>query len=339
MIKRTLLIFLAVCLCAPARLLAHPSPPAGMVWVPPGPFTMGSATGMFSDARPPHTVTLDGFFMDRCLVTNAQFAAFVRGTGYVTVAERRPDPKLFPGVPPDALVPGAVVFTPPPAAVSLDDAAQWWRYVPGASWRHPQGAGSDLKGLSQHPVVDVCWQDASAYARWAGKRLPTEAEWERAARGGLNGKLFVWGDTFQPQGKFMANTFQGHFPNRNTHDDGYAGTSPVRAFPPNRFGLYDMAGNVWQWCDDWYRPDYYAVSPHKNPAGPQSSLDPDEPAVPKRVQRGGSFLCTEEYCSRYRPGSRGKGDPLTGASNVGFRCAVSAARAAAVRQTQRKDHP
>ncbi len=305
--------------------------PSGMARIPAGRFTMGSASPMFPDAKPLHSVDLDGFFMDRCLVTNAQFARFVHATGYVTVAERRPDPKLFPGVPPDKLVPGAVVFVPPVHPVPLDDAARWWRYMPGANWRHPQGPNSTLRGKFSHPVVQVCWDDASAYARWAGKRLPTEAEWEYAARGGLNQKPYVWGSAFMPHGRMMANTFQGHFPDRNTQKDGYAGTSPVMSFAPNGYGLYDMAGNVWEWCADWYRPDYYALSPRKNPLGPTDSLDPQEPDLPKRVQRGGSFLCTDQYCSRYMPGGRGKGDVLTGACNVGFRCVVSAGDARKVR--------
>lgn len=284
---------------------------------------MGSDDPMFPDARPLHTVSLDGFFMDKRLVTNAQFGRFVRATGYVTVAERRPDPGLFPGVPAAKLVPGAVVFVPPPRAVPLDDVSRWWRYVPGANWRHPQGPGSGLAGKADHPVVEVCWEDAAAYARWAGKRLPTEAEWEYAARGGLVQKPYVWGDAFAPHGRRMANTFQGRFPDRDTGEDGFAGTSPVGAFPPNAFGLYDMAGNVWEWCADWYRPDYYAVSPRRNPAGPPDGFDPEEPGVPKRAQRGGSFLCTDQYCSRYRPGGRGKGDVLTGTSNAGFRCVAA----------------
>jgi len=311
---------------------SHPAPLPGMVRVPTGRFTMGSSDPMFPDARPLHTVALDGFFMDRCLVTNAQFARFVRAPGYVTVAERRPDPMLFPGVPPENLVPGSVVFVPPSHVVPLDDVSQWWRYIPGASWKHPQGPASTLAGQANHPVVQVCWEDAAAYARWAGKRLPTEAEWEYAARGGLNQKPYVWGSTFEPHGRMMANTFQGHFPDHNTHKDNFVGTSPVGAFPPNGFGPYDMAGNVWQWCADWYRPDYYAVSRRKNPMGPSSSLDPQEPGVFKKVQRGGSFLCTDQYCSRYMPGGRGKGDILTGTSNAGFRCVVSLTAAARVRQ-------
>lgn len=306
--------------------------PQDMAWIPAGKFRMGSDLAMFFDAQPIHRVTVDGFYMDRSPVTNRQFARFVKATGYLTVAERKPDPALFPGVPADKLVPGSVVFTAPTKSVSLDDATQWWRYVPGASWKHPEGPSSNLKNRDNHPVVHVCWEDAAAYARWAGKRLPTEAEWEYAARGGLDQKPYVWGDTFRPNGKVMANTFQGNFPDRNTRQDGYAATSPVKAFPANHFGLYDMAGNVWQWCADWYRPDSYAHSATKNPKGPADSLDPDEPGVPKRVQRGGSFLCTDQYCSRYMPGGRGKGDVFTGSSHVGFRCVVSAAAVSKVRK-------
>ena len=195
--------------------------------------------------------------------------------------------------------------------------------MPGANWRHPEGPRSTLKGRENHPVVQVCYDDALAYAKWAGRRLPTEAEWEYAARGGLSQMPYVWGKTFLKDGKHMANTFQGHFPNTNTREDGYERTSPVRTFPANGFGLYDMSGNVWEWCSDWYRPDYYATSPRKNPQGPTSSFDPSEPGLPKRVQRGGSFLCTDQYCSRYMPGGRGKGATDTGASHVGFRCVLS----------------
>lgn len=294
--------------------------PDGMVWIAPGSFRMGSDDPRFPDSKPVHEVSIKGFFIDKSPVTNAQFAAFVKATGYKTIAERPLDPKEFPGVPLDKLVPGSVVFSPPNHAVPLDDVTQWWRYVPKASWQHPEGPQSDLTGRENHPVVQVAYDDAVAYATWAGKRLPTEAEWEFAARGGLDQKPYVWGDDFTPGGKAMANTFNGDFPHKNTKTDGFAGTSPVGSFPPNAFGLYDMAGNVWQWCSDWYRPDYFAQSPADNPQGPPDSLDPSEPGVPKRVQKGGSFLCCEAYCSRYMPGGRGKGDIHTGSSHIGFRC-------------------
>jgi formylglycine-generating enzyme required for sulfatase activity len=305
------------------KVSAPSKAPEGMVWIPAGRFSMGSDYQMFEDARPIHPVELDGFWMDRSLVTNAQYEKFVKATGYVTVAERKPNAKEFPDVPADKLVPGAVVFSPPKEAVALDNVGQWWNWTPGASWRHPEGPLSDLKGRENHPVVCVAWEDAEAYCKWAGKRLPTEAEFEYAARGGLTQKAYAWGDDFRPQGKIMANTFQGHFPNKDQKQDGYARTSPVGKFPANGFGLYDMAGNVWEWCSDWYRPDYYAQSPARNPQGPPDSYDPQEPGIPKRIQRGGSFLCTDQYCSRYMPGGRGKGAIDTGTSHVGFRCVLS----------------
>lgn len=307
---------------------APPGPaPVGMVWIPPGRFDMGSEHESFADAQPVHAVEVNGFWMDRHEVTNAEFARFVKATAYRTIAERKPNPKDFPGVPEDKLVAGSIVFTPPGAAVPLDNYTQWWQYVPGASWRHPEGPKSNLKGREKHPVVQVCWDDAVAYAKWAGKRLPTEAEWEYAARGGLKQKDYVWGETFRPAGKFMANTFQGQFPSRNSEADHWSRTAPVASFRPNRFGLYDMAGNVWEWCADWYRPDTYATSPRRNPQGPPDSDDPQEPGVPKRVQRGGSFLCSDQYCTRYMPGGRGKGAIDSGASHLGFRCVRSVSRA------------
>jgi formylglycine-generating enzyme len=316
---------------------ATPGPgpsPRGMEWIPGGEFAMGAmdppAAGeagmsVAADARPIHRVYVDGFWMDETDVTNEDFARFVKATGYVTVAERRPRAKDFPDAPPANLVAGSVVFSPPDHPVPLDDHYQWWAYVKGANWRHPDGASSRLNGRGKYPVVHVAYEDAVAYAKWAGKRLPTEAEWEFAARGGLAGKLYPWGNQFQPGGKWMANTHQGHFPNTDTGDDGYAGIAPVAQFPPNGYGLYDMAGNVWQWTSDWYRPDYYrqlaaAGGVTRNPQGPQTPYDPDEPTERKRVHRGGSFLCTDQYCSRYVVGTRGKGEVSTGTNHLGFRC-------------------
>lgn len=293
----------------------------GMVWIPGGVFKMGSGT--IPDATPVHSVTLDGFWMDKTTVTNAQFTKFIAATHYVTVAERKPDARDFPGVPAVDLVAGSLVFTPPVAPVSLRDVSGWWVYVHGACWNHPSGPGSDLQGHDNFPVVQVAYEDALAYAKWAGKRLPTEAEFEYAARGKLDQKEFVWGEEMKPAGKHMANTWQGHFPNQNFAEDGFTGLAPVASFPANGFGLHDMSGNVWEWCSDWYRPDYYAHSPAANPQGPESSFDPDEPAAPKRVQRGGSFLCSDIYCGAYRPGVRGKGEVSSAASHLGFRCARS----------------
>jgi sulfatase modifying factor 1 len=300
-------------------------PTSEMVRIPGGEFWMGSDHPDMEDARPVHRVHMDAFWIDRTTVTNDQFAAFVAATGYVTVAERRPDPKDFPDAKAGDLVPGSVVFTPPTHAVELSDAYVWWRYVKGASWKHPEGPSSDLKGRGNHPVVHVAWEDAAAYAKWAGKRLPTEAEFEFAARGGLDRQPYVWGKDFRPGGKFQANTFQGRFPDTNTAEDGYAGTAPVGSFPANGYGLYDMAGNVWEWCVDWYRADYYEQLARsgevaRNPRGPVDSFDPAEPGVAKRVQKGGSFLCTDQYCARYMPGARGKGEGSTGTNHVGFRC-------------------
>ncbi len=310
---------------APSYRKSGASPTEGMVWIAPGEFWMGSEHGESRDSRPEHRVYVDGFWMDSTDVTNAQFERFVRATGYVTVAERKPTAEEFPNAPREKLVPGSVVFSPPADGVSLNDYTAWWAWVPGADWRHPEGPKSNIIGKERHPVVQVAWADAQAYARWAGKRLPTEAEWEFAARGGLDRQPYVWGSEFKPKGAFQANTFQGHFPDHNSAEDGYAGTSPVKSFPPNRYGLYDMAGNVWQWCADWYRADYYAQlakagAPVRNPQGPPDSFDPDDPGIAKRVQKGGSFLCTDQYCSRYMPGTRGKGEPGTATNHAGFRC-------------------
>jgi len=308
--------------------------PDGMVWIPGGEFSMGTedppdmsagAMNSMADARPIHRVYVDGFWIDKTDVTNEQFEKFVKATGYVTVAERKPRAEDYPSAPPQNLVAGSVVFAPPDHPVSLNNHYQWWSYVQGANWRHPAGPESDLKGRENYPVVHIAYEDAVAYAKWAGKRLPTEAEWEFAARGGLSGKLYDWGNDFRPNGKWMANTYQGKFPLKDTGEDGYLGIAPVAQFPPNGYGLYDMSGNVWQWTSDWYRPDYYAQlaaagNVASNPQGPDSPYDPSEPTEKKKVHRGGSFLCTDQYCSRYMVGGRGKGEVSTGTNHLGFRC-------------------
>ncbi|HEX4950299.1 MAG TPA: formylglycine-generating enzyme family protein [Blastocatellia bacterium] len=303
--------------------------PEGMVWIPGGTFWMGCDDCNMPDAEPVHLVYVDGYWMDKTPVTNAQFAKFVAATGYKTIAEQTPDPKDFPGVPLDKLVAGSAIFNPPKKAVPLDNAYVWWRYQPGASWKTPEGPGSSIKGREDHPVVHIAWLDAVEYAKWAGKRLPTEAEFEFGARGGLDRNKFAWGNELKPNGKWAANIWQGKFPEADSGEDGYKTvTSPVTAFPPNGFGLYDVGGNVWQWCADWYRPDYFekvaAKEAVKNPQGPSDSYDPQEPGVPKRVQKSGSLMCSDQYCARYHVGSRGKGAMDSGASHVGFRCVKSA---------------
>lgn len=301
--------------------------PEGMVWIPGGTFWMGCDDCEMPDAEPLHLVTVDGFWMDATPVTNAEFARFVRATDYLTIAERKPDPKDYPDVDPSKLVAGSAVFESPAKDVPLDDITQWWHYVAGASWKHPEGARTTVDGLEQHPVVHIAWKDAVAYAKWAGKRLPTEAEFEFAARGGLDRNRYAWGDDLKPGGKWAANIWQGRFPSNNLAEDGYLGTSPVTAFPANGFGLYDVGGNVWQWCADWYRSDYFSMLAANgvtvNPQGPTDSYDPQEPAIQKRVQKGGSFLCSDRYCSRYLVGSRGRGAIDSGGSNTGFRCVKS----------------
>ena len=304
-----------------------------MVWIPGGEFSMGcedprelphGGHDAMTDTRPIHRVYVDAFWMDQFEVTNDQFAAFVKATSYVTVAERTPTAAEFPGAPAENLVAGSVVFSPPSQPVPLDNHYEWWSYVPRASWRHPLGPASTIDGRGKFPVVHVAYEDALAYARWAGKRLPTEAEWECAARGGVAGEPYSWGVEFRPGGKWMANIWQGRFPVTDSAQDGFAGIAPVGQFPPNGYGLFDMAGNVWEWCSDWYRADAYSERPEqgvaRNPQGPASSLDPAEPGQPKRVHRGGSFLCTEEYCTRYMIGTRGKGEISSGSNHLGFRC-------------------
>jgi formylglycine-generating enzyme required for sulfatase activity len=314
--------------------------PERMVWIPGGEFTMGTDSELgWADEKPAHRVRVAGFWMDETDVTNSQFQAFVEATGHVTTAEKPPDAEevlrqLPPGTAPppkENLVPGSLVFVPTSGPVKITGPRvhrQWWKWTPGANWRHPEGPGSSIEGREDHPVVHVSWHDAVAYAKWAGKRLPTEAEWEFAARGGLDGKPYVWGDGPPSDTNLRANLWQGKFPYRNTAADGYERTSPVRAFAPNGYGLYDMAGNVWQWCSDWYRRDLYrqraGPGVSDNPRGPERSFDPRQPFAPLRVQKGGSFLCCDSYCTRYRPSARHGCSPDTGMSHVGFRCARSA---------------
>jgi formylglycine-generating enzyme required for sulfatase activity len=315
-------------------------PPPGMVWIPGGEFSMGTDSDVgWADEKPAHRVRVDGFWMDETDVTNAQFRTFVEATGYVTTAEKPPDVdeilrQMPPGTPPppkENLVPSSLVFMPttePVKIVGPDVHRQWWKWTAGASWRYPEGPGSTIDGKDDHPVVHVSWFDAVAYAKWAGKQLPTEAEWEFAARGGLENKLYVWGDDKPTDTSIHANLWQGEFPYRNTKADGYERTSPVKAFAPNGYGLYDMSGNVWQWCSDWYQVNLYRQRAGKevivNPTGPEKSFDPRQPYSPLRVQKGGSFLCNDAYCTRYRPSARHGCTPDTGMSHIGFRCVLSA---------------
>jgi len=296
---------------------------AKMVLIKGGTFQMGSKE--FADAQPIHEAFVNDFWMDEHEVTNAQFARFVEATGYITVAERALNPEDFPGVSKDLLVPGSAVFTPPEEHVDLGNHLQWWKYVPEASWRRPKGPSSTIKGKENEPVVQVSYEDAEAFAKWAGKRLPTEAEWEYAARGGMKGKKYYWGDELKPGGKWVANTYQGDFPAKNSVEDGFVDAAPVKTFPANPYGLYDMEGNVWEWCSDFYRPDAYEHAEKNNPKGPADSFDPTEPGLVKRVQRGGSFLCNDQYCERYKAGSRGKGEVSSASNNLGFRCVSNTA--------------
>jgi sulfatase modifying factor 1 len=298
-----------------------PPPHKHMVWVPGGTFLMGS-NDFYAEERPTHDATVDGFWMDAYLVTNAAFRRFVKATGYTTVAERPLDPADFPGVDPAMLVPGSLVFRNPGGPVTLQDVGQWWAYVPGACWRHPEGPGSALDGRERHPVVHVAYEDGLAYAAWAGKALPTEAEWEFAARGGIPGAIYVWGDEFAPHGRMLANTWQGTFPWHNLKTDGYAGTSPVGVFPPNGYGLYDMAGNVWEWTCDVFRPHHIERAGNACCAPGRDSGLLQPAATIAMVIKGGSHLCAPNYCLRYRPAAR-QGETIDSAtSHIGFRCVV-----------------
>ena len=309
---------------------------AGMVLISGGEFTMGCSdkTGR-ADEYPQHAVTVSSYWMDTTEVTNAQFAKFVAATGYVTTAEKAPDwneikKQLPPGTPkpaPELLVASSLVFVMSSTPVDMNNPASWWAWTKGANWKHPRGPGSSIKGKDNEPVTQVSWDDANAYARWAGKRLPTEAEWEYAARGGLKNQTFPWGSEPLEQGGKKANTWQGKFPNTNTGADGYLRIAPVAKYAPNAYGLYDMSGNVWEWCSDWYDANYYASVAQKklvNPTGSNKSFDPDEPTIPKKVVRGGSFLCHDSYCASYRVSARMKTATDTGLEHTGFRCVTDA---------------
>jgi len=318
--------------------------PRDMAWIPGGEYLMGSNHQLAKDnERPAHKVRMHGFWMDRHHVTNAEFRAFVAATGYITTAEKKPDwetikvqvPPGTPRPPDSVLVPGALVFAGVDRPVPLQDYSRWWRFVPGADWRHPQGPGSSIDGKDNHPVVQISYEDAQAYARWVGKRLPTEAEWEFAARGGLEQATYAWGDQFAPSGKQMANVWQGQqeqpFPVVSPKAGGAIGTSAAGTFPANGYGLYDMTGNAWQWVADWYRADQFSREAATgkepvDPEGPPDSWDPSEPGVPvsapRRVIRGGSFLCNQDYCLSYRPSARRGTDPYSSMSHLGFRLAM-----------------
>ena len=309
----------------------QPRPPGpDLTWVPGGTFLMGS-DGHYPEEAPAHRVAVEGFGIDRTPVTNADFAHFVDQTGYVTSAERAPDPADYPAALPELLVPASTVFVAPDGPVDLSDQYRWWAYVPGADWRHPRGPDSSIDGLDDHPVVHVAWEDVEAYARWAGTELPTEAEWEAAARGGLDGAEYAWGGDFTPGGEHLANTWQGAFPHVNDLEDGFEWTSPVGSFPANGYGLADMTGNVWEWTSDWFLDHgrlEHTCCTVESPRGGllEESYDPNELAlgsrIPRKVMKGGSHLCAPNYCRRYRPAARMPQPVDTSTSHLGFRCVV-----------------
>src|SRR5215207_8379055 len=313
-----------------AAATAPGHPPTSMVEIPGGTLLMGS-DGHYPEEARAHRATVEGFWMDRCAVTNAEFRRFVDATRYVTLAERPPDPGDYPDARPELMVPASSVFQQPKRRVDLRNQYNWWTWVPGANWRHPRGPQSSLRGLEQHPVVHVAWEDVEAYAKWAGKELPTEAEWEFAARGGLEAKEFAWGDELAPKGKMLANYWQGEFPIKNLGLDGYERTAPVGSFPANGYGLYDMIGNAWEWTADWFAGQHQVAhaccSPDLiNPLGGscEGSVDPNDPGadIPRKVLKGGSFACAENYCRRFRPAARMAHPIDTGTNHIGFRCVV-----------------
>lgn len=324
------------CSNLPSRATLIPPPPEGMVWIPGGEFTMGSDDeDSKKDEKPKHQVQVDGFWMDITLVTNRQFTKFVEATGYITTAELAPKleeimAQVKPGTkepPPELLVPASLVFNQPKGPVSLNSNRHWWEWKAGANWKHPEGPESTIIGKEDYPVVQVSWFDAQSFAKWAGKRLPTEAEWEFAALGGQKNVKFIWGNEEFSEEKPQANIWHGEFPHKSTKASGAYGTTPVRTFPQNPYGLYDMSGNVWQWCSDLYHDSYYAQEKNKglscNPTGPATSFDPEEPYASKRVHRGGSFLCHKSYCKGYRIQARMKTCPDTSLNHLGFRCAMT----------------
>ncbi len=325
---------IASCDQAPkAADLAKVSPPNGMKWIPGGEFQMGSNEGQPNE-QPVHKVRVKSFWMDETEVTNAEFRKFVEATGYVTLGEKSFDPKDYPNAPPGTLDAGSLIFKKSDGPVPLTDHMQWWEFKAGSDWKHPEGPDSNIVGRDDHPVVCISWDDANAYAKWAGKRLPTEAEWEFAARGGLKNSTYAWGEDFAPEGALQANLWQGDFPQENTAEDGFDTTAPVKSYPPNGYGLYDISGNVWEYVQDWYDPDYYIRSPEFSPMGPtkEQVLDPTarirpnaDPrpqlaTTPHKVIRGGSFLCNDCYCKGYRPSARQITDTITSTNHTGFRC-------------------
>ena len=321
---------MSTALSAPLTAPPGPAPGPGMRWVPGGTYRMGS-DAHYPEEAPAHDVTVGGFWIDSRPVTNARFTQFVDDTEHITVAEIAPDPAQYPGALPEMMHPGSLLFRKPAQKVDLRDIRNWWSFTLGADWRHPGGPGTTLDGLERHPVVHIAHADAEAFAKWSGKDLPTEAEWERAARGGLEGAAYAWGDEVAPDGRPMANFWQGQFPHENTLEDGWEGTSPVGAYPPNGFGIYDMIGNVWEWTDDWYAPRHEhdktkSCCVPQNPRGcaREESFDLRQPdiRIPRKVLKGGSHLCSANYCHRYRPAARFPQPIDTSTSHLGFRCVI-----------------